>query len=152
MGHQRALKGEGLERRREICNAANAAFMELFSGKEFNIEHYREFYTIMCEDIMRERKRIGGDWAVAGVAFNRSMRDHIRSKLGKDLLFVILSMDKEDQRKRVTDRHQGSDQAADLVPYFNKLCEPIGEEERALSVVVTADMNRDDVVNKILDL
>ena len=80
-------------------------------------------------------------------------------------------MDKEDQRKRVTDRHQGNEQAADLVPvgryyftifilsvtssfqYFNKLCEPIGEEEeRALSVVVTADMTKDDVVNKILDL
>jgi len=151
--HQKALKGEGLERRREICNAANAAFMEILSGKDFDIEQFRELYTIMCEDIMRERKRIGGDWAVAGVAFNRSMRDHIRSKLGKDLLFVILSMDKEDQRKRVTDRHQGNEQAADLVPYFNKLCEPIGEdEENAVSVVVTAGMNRDDVVNKILDL
>ena len=76
--HQKALKGEGLERRREVVKAANAAFTELFSGKEFDIEDYREFYTIMCEDIMRERKRIGGDWAVAGVAFNRSMRDHIR--------------------------------------------------------------------------
>ena len=76
--HQKALKGEGLEKRRKICNATNAAFMELFSGKEFDIEHYREFYTIMCEDIMRERKRIGGDWAVAGVALTRSMRDHIR--------------------------------------------------------------------------
>ena len=76
--HQKALKGEGLERRREICKAANAAFTDLFSRKEFNIEDYREFYSIMCEDIMRERKRIGGDWAVAGVAFTRSMRYHIR--------------------------------------------------------------------------
>ena len=56
----------------------NAAFMELFSGKKFDIEDYREFYTIMCDDILRERKRIGGDWAVAGMAFTRSMRDHIR--------------------------------------------------------------------------
>ena len=49
-----------------------------FSRKEFNIEDYREFYTIMCEDIMRERKRIGGDWAVAGLALTQSLRDHIR--------------------------------------------------------------------------
>jgi len=151
--HQRALKGEGLERRREICSAANVAFMDLFSGKEFNIEDYREFYTIMCEDIMRERKRIGGDWAVAGVALTQSMRDHIRSKLGKDLFFVILSMDKEEQRKRVTERHQGDEQAADLMQLVNNLCEPVGEdEENTVSVAVTADMTRDDVVNKILDL
>jgi len=151
--HQRALKGEGLERRREICSAANVAFMDLFSGKEFNIEDYREFYTIMCEDIMRERKRIGGDWAVAGVALTQSMRDHIRSKLGKDLFFVILSMDEEEQRKRVTKRHQGDEQAADLMQLVNKLCEPIGEDEvNTVSVAVTADMTRDDVVNKILDL
>ena len=76
--HQKALKGEGLERRRKICNATNAAFMELLSGKEVDIEHFKEFYTIMCDDIVRERKRIGGDWAVAGVALTRSMRDHIR--------------------------------------------------------------------------
>jgi len=151
--HQKALKGEGLERRRKICNAANAAFMELLSGKEFDIEDYREFYTIMCEDIMRERKRIGGDWAVAGVALTRSVRDHIRSISGQDLMFVILSMDREEVRKRVTDRHKGDEQAADMLLSFDNLCEPIGEdEENAVSVAVTADMTRDDVVNKILDL
>jgi len=143
--HQKALKGEGLERRRKICNAANAAFMELLSGKEFDIEDYREFYTIMCEDIMRERKRIGGDWAVAGVALTRSVRDHIRSILGQDLMFVILSMDREEVRKRVTDRHKGDEQAADMLLSFDNLCEPIGEdEENAVSVAVTADMTRDD--------
>merc|ERR1712013_491879 len=138
--HQKALKGEGLERRREICSAANAAFMEFFSGREFNIEDYKEFYTIMCEDIMRERKRIGGDWVVAGTVLTQSMRDHI-------------SMDKEEQRKRVTERHQGDEQAADMMQFVNNLCEPVGEDEKnTVSVAVTADMTRDDVVNKILDL
>jgi len=81
------------------------------------------------------------------------MRDHIRSILGPDLLFVILSMDKEEVKKRVTERHQGDEQAADLVQSFNNLCEPIGEdEENAVDVAVTADMTRDDVVKKILDL
>ena len=78
-------------------------------------------------------------------------------------------MDKEEVRKRVTDRHQGNEQAADLmqvrrqyylymytissVQSVNNLCEPIGEnEENAVGVAVTADMTRDDVVDKILDL
>ena len=30
-------------------------------------------------------------------------------------MFVILSMDREEVRKRVTDRHKGDEQAADLV-------------------------------------
>ena len=76
--HQRALVGEGLERRREICNATNTEFMELFSGKKFEIQNYLEFFTCMCDDILSERARIGGDWAVASVAFTREMRDHIR--------------------------------------------------------------------------
>merc|ERR1712212_1389074 len=78
--HQKALKGEGLE---------------------------------------RGRKRIGGDWAVAGVALTRSVRDHIRSILGQDLMFVILSMDREEVRKRVTNRHKGDEQAADMLLSFD---------------------------------
>ena len=42
------------------------------------IEKNKELFNIMCEDIMRERKRIGGDWVVAGTALTQSMRDHIR--------------------------------------------------------------------------
>merc|ERR1712142_1102284 len=151
--HQRVLKGEGLERRREICAAANNEFMELGSGKEFKIENYLEFFTIMCDDILSERKRIGGDWAVASVAFTREMRDHIRSRLGPDLMFVVLSMDKEELRKRLTARHQGDQQAAELMESVNILCEPVGEdEENALNVTVTADMTREEIVDKILDL
>ena len=67
-----------MERRREICNATNTEFMELFSGKKFEIQNYLEFFTCMCDDILSERARIGGDWAVASVAFTREMRDHIR--------------------------------------------------------------------------
>ena len=69
----------------------------------------------------------------------------------------------------MTDRHQGDQQPAELMEVcqgkylfnqkkislqsVNDLCEPVGEdEENALSVTVTADMTREDVVAKILDL
>lgn len=36
---------------------------------------------------------------------------------------------------------------------FNKLCDPVGDdEENAVSVTVTTEMSRDDVLNKILEL
>ena len=38
----------------------------------------KSFYQMMCEDILRERRRIGGDWAVATVVFAREFRDLLR--------------------------------------------------------------------------
>ena len=75
---QKALKGEGLEKRKEVRKRSINAFREVLSGKKFNVEDFKEYYSCMCDDIISERKRIGGDWAVAGVAFTRGMRDHIR--------------------------------------------------------------------------
>ena len=43
-----------------------------------NREELKPFYELMCEDILRERKRIGGDWAVASVVFSREHRDLLR--------------------------------------------------------------------------
>jgi len=116
-------------------------------------KRFYAFYSCMCADILRERKRIGGDWAIATVAFTRALRDHIRSVLGPDLIFVILSMDEEEVRKRVTARHHGEEQASELMEPINKLCEPIGDdEENAVSIRVTTDMTKEDVLQKILDL
>merc|ERR1711892_69794 len=151
--NQKALKGEGLEKRIEICKKGTDAFMAVFNGGKFELEGtIKEFYTCMCEDILSERRRIGGDWAVAAVALTRALRDHIRSRLGPDLIFVILSMDKEEVRKRVTARHHGEEQAAEMMEPVNKLCEPIGDdEENAVSISVTTDMTKEDVLQKILD-
>jgi len=152
--NQKALKGEGLEKRMEICKKGTDAFMAVFNGGKFELEGtIKEFYTCMCEDILSERRRIGGDWAVAAVALTRALRDHIRSRLGPDLIFVILSMDKEEVRKRVTARHHGEEQASEMMEPINKLCEPIGDdEENAVGIRVTTDMTKEDVLQKILDL
>ena len=40
-----------------------------------------------------------------------------------------------------------------MIQPINKLCDPIGEnEDNAVSVTVTTDMTRDDVLNKIREL
>jgi len=154
--NQRALKGEGVEKRIMICKGANDPFEKILKGEELDEEDKQKFYAFygcMCDDILSERKRIGGDWAIATVAFTRALRDHIRSILGPELIFVILSMDKEEVRKRVLARHHGDEQTQEMMEPINKLCEPVGDdEENAVSVTVTMDMTREDVINKILDL
>ena len=42
-------------------------------------------------------------------------KDLFRSILGPELIFVILSMDKEEVRKRVLARHHGEEQAAEFM-------------------------------------
>ena len=79
--NQRALKGEGLEKRMETCKKAIEGFTAVINGAEFDLEGpmgFKEYYTCMCDDILSERRRIGGDWAVAAVTLTRSLRDHIR--------------------------------------------------------------------------
>ena len=53
-------------------------FMEILNGKELDLEVAKEFYSCMCDNILSERKRIGGDWVIAHIAFTRNLRDHIR--------------------------------------------------------------------------
>jgi len=151
--NQKPLKGKGLDERLEICKKAGDMFIGVFKGEEFNPEIMKEYYTAMCTDILSERKRIGGDWAIAAVTMTREMRDHIRSRLGPDLVFVILNMDAEEIKKRVKARHHGEEQAVGMFEPVNKLCDPIGDdEENAVSVPVTNEMSKEDVLNKILEL
>jgi len=151
--YQKALKGEGLEERKELIKRSIPVFADMMSGKDYDKELAKEFYGAMCEDIKRERKRIGGDWAIAAVTLSRDLRDIIRYKLGPDLIFVILTMDLEDVKKRCVKRHSGDESTVELLMAVNKQCEPGGEdEENAVNVVITNEMSEDDVLKKILEL
>ena len=75
---QKPLKGEGLEERSEIGMKSG----EIFAKKDENEEEWTtimtKFYEMMCDDIDRERKRVGGDWVIATVACTQTMRAVIR--------------------------------------------------------------------------
>ena len=59
------------------------------------------FYS---ENILQERKRIGGDWLVAQAFPTMKLRDLIKSKLGPNLQFVVLNLDKDHQEERLMQR------------------------------------------------
>ena len=85
----------------------------MLKGKleEVDEEAMAKYFEFICDDIKRERERIGGDWAVALVVNTRRLRDLVRSRLGPDLTFVVLDMAWEDMEERYRTRHVGNETA-----------------------------------------
>ena len=75
--NQKQLKGKGSEERIEVVRKLMDKFGSFLEGDDES-EVFQEYYSLMCEDIQRERERIGGDWAIASVVMLRDMRDFIR--------------------------------------------------------------------------
>ena len=108
---QRPLVGEGRQEREEICSEgyrAWASFLKTGELSESDWSAVDRYMDALCEDIQRQRGRLGGHWAVAGCLTLRRMRDRVRSNLGAQVSIVHLAMDQEDIRARLTLRHQDS--------------------------------------------
>ena len=79
---QKPLVGDGMEERREVCKETQEEFSKVFAGKDhYDREVGRRFSDLLCGDVSNERKRIGGDWVIAGVAtmtHTRESRDMMR--------------------------------------------------------------------------
>jgi len=128
-------------------------------GPNFNPDMIADKFDIIaeatCEDIIRQRERLGGDWATAFAVFSRKQRDIIRNVLGNDVIFFILHLTQESNRKRLVGRH-GDDMAAEFNKIFDsmsKMYESAGEDEKnAFDLHITEDMTPDDVVQKVLDI
>ena len=128
------IQGPGAKERGAMLKETTDVFYKLMSGEDFDKDLLKKYYKEMGEDIKREKERIGGSFAIAHVVLFKETRDllryiHIdsglimrifrtvfnRDILGPDLIFVILDMTQEDRRNRVLKRHDGSEEAADLM-------------------------------------
>ena len=112
---QKNLKGPGADVRLEMLGKTTDMWLDIMAGKDCDREIMRMYYAAMAEDVGSEKKRIGGDFAIAHVILNKEIRDKMREWLGPDLIFVHLEMSQEDRRARVLGRHQGNTDAADLM-------------------------------------
>ena len=113
---------------------------------------------MLCENIKKERKRIGGDWVVARIVLKRETRDFIRSCLGPELVFVVLIMEEEEElKKRILRRNFGdelvTEEILERMLAAPKYFDPLGEdEEDDVQIMVTDEMTEEDVANKILQM
>ena len=144
----KSLKGVPKERR-EIVKQSMKEWGKVVKGEDYNLE---EFYSIMCEDILKERKRVGGDWAVAQAVPTRKLRDLIKSKLGPDLLFVVLDLDEDLHRERLSPRIElVGKERTEMWLNMKLRYEPVDDnEENAVDMKITREMEPDDVVAKIM--
>ena len=119
-------------------------------------ENLNPLYDQMSKHVMIQRKRIGGDMAIAQAVFSRRQRDKIREIIGPDLIFIVLNMAKECQKKRIQGRHGDSGMLEEFMRVLVKyaeMCEPAGDdEENAFNVTISEDMSKDDVVKKVLEI
>ena len=113
--HQKTLKGPGAEERKAMIQRVMTVWGDLMAGRDYDKELMMEYFTHLALDIKREKKRIGGNFAIATVVFDRQGRDHLRKFLGSDLIFVNLTMSMEERRARVLQRHSGDEASADLM-------------------------------------
>ena len=147
---QKVLKGPGMEERKTVTQSCQSIWADLMAGKDYDKEMFRKYYQVLAGDIKEEKKRIGGDWAIAHVLLTRELRDNMREWLGKDLVIVILTMSSEDRRERILLRHEGSTEAADMMDTFERIMEPVGENEpNTIEVKVNSAMTREEVVATI---
>ena len=110
--NQTSLAGEGRDQRKAVCDETGKLFGKMFRKEELTLEDWdvmEKFSEVLSDDVQAQRRRIGGDWAVAGCLPYRRIRDMIRANLGPQLVIVSLVMEEEDARERISSRHQNNE-------------------------------------------
>merc|ERR1711974_499630 len=151
---QKALKGIP----RDYVDAITTTmteFEKLSQGRmdEINWDLTKPFYTNIAKDIATQKKRVGGDFAIAQAITSREMRDHIRLTL-PDCIFITLTLTKENQKKRVQARH--GDDCGPILDMFERIFQfyegPGEGEKNVYDIDVTEDMTPDDVMTAVLEI
>ena len=109
-----------------------------------------EFYSFLSENILQERKRVGGDWVVAQAVPTRKLRDLIQAKLGYDLQFEVLKLDKDHQEERLQPRTVTFGKKFGKSLMRKKYEAADDDEENSFELKITREIELDAVVQKIM--
>ena len=143
---------------REYANAVTVTMGEFEKAHQGNTEEMdwkktKPFYTNISNDVDTQKKRIGGNFAIAQAVPSRELRDHIRLTL-PDCIFITLTVTKENQKKRILARH--GDNCSDIIELFNKFYEmyegPGDGEENTYNIDITENMTPNDVMDQVLEI
>ena len=130
----------------------------MMDGLEYSSEIMGAWYEEMAKDILKEKNKIGGTWAVAQAVPTKAMRDKIRNILGDQCIFVTLNLTAETNSKRVEARHGGEsmDPAMKqmIMDMLNKMYDIFEiaqpDEDNAVNVDIAPDMGKEEVAKEIL--
>jgi len=149
--YQKPLRGQGDEERKAVMRKVQAHLGDMMQGKDYDKEALLKYYSLMAEDIGKEKKRIGGDFAIAHVLLTADIRAVVRDLLGPDLIIVVLTMSSADRRERILERHHGDEHSANVLDQFDKVMEGVRENEpNTIELRVGSTMTKDEVVAEIM--
>ena len=138
-----------------MCGEVFQEIQQCMEFKEEHIEQMAPLFDLMAKDIIHQRKRLGGNMVIAQAIYSQKQRERMRKLIGPDLVFIVLGMSRECQKKRIMGRH-GEDFPETFLNIMIKMAEiyePAGaEEENAFNVEITEKDSRDDVLQKIVDI
>ena len=127
---------------------------ELLSGN-MTMEDFEEamqpYYKAMAEDIIRQKKRLGGNFAVAHAVPTVKSRAYIRSLMGPELVFIVLNITTECQKERIKQR-QGDTMADGLVSLYKYYQSAKEGEKNAFNVTIDQRMSKEDVMEEVLKI
>merc|ERR1711953_673097 len=148
MESQRDLVGEGRKERKEAAEKYEAAQAkeELTDEEEKDIE---KCHQLLCQDITAERRRLGGDWAVAGFLNGKRERDLVRRFLGSDLVIVMLRLPESVIMERLVKRHGDDEDTLNYVLNYAKAAGVTEEEESIVTVDIEEIMEAETVMKLI---
>ena len=137
-----------------IIDSASKMEAALASRDSKTFDALHPLYKEMADDILRQKKRLGGDFAIAHAVATRTSRDFIRNHIGNDVIFIVLNLTEECQKARLRGRH--GDQLLEestLMTDMFKFYEAAGEDEpNAYNVTIEDGESPDDVLQNVLDL
>ena len=76
--HQKALNGPGYAERKATVLKGRKAMSSLVQGSDWDKKALLDYYRIMAADIAREKRRIGGSFAIAHVLISPEVRAVLR--------------------------------------------------------------------------
>ena len=97
-----ALIGPGMAKRGEALSAFFVNQEALGSNATTDRSATDRYFTLMAEDIKRERARVGGDWVVSFAVKRRKDRDVFRKVLGEQLVCVVLDISLDLVKERLS--------------------------------------------------
>ena len=137
-----------------IIDSASKMEAALASRDSKTFDTLHPLYKEMADDILRQKKRLGGDFAIAHAVATRTSRDFIRNHMGNNVIFIVLNLTEQCQKARLRGRH--GDQLLEestLMTDMFKFYEAAGEDEpNAYNVTIEDGESPDDVLQNVLDL
>ena len=110
----------------------------------------KPFFGIIAKQVAIQKKRIGGNFAVAHAVNSYDIREYIRQII-PDVIFVTLSLTRDTQLKRIQARHgeQSEVTIKMLTGMYDIYDLPRENEKNTFNIDITEEMAPVDVVKKV---